>query len=61
MLNSTPVGEEFFFSQLIDPKQHIFVATISIEIIGLVVTKEEDITENSFVNGRKMLYVNSFV
>ncbi|WP_339293915.1 GNAT family N-acetyltransferase [Paenibacillus sp. FSL W7-1279] len=57
--NSTPVGKEFFLSQLIDHKQHIFVATIGLEIIGLVVTKEEDITENSFVNARKLLYVNS--
>lgn len=44
-----------------DPKQHIFVATISLEIIGLVVTKEEDITENSFVNARKILYVKQSI
>ncbi|PCN42060.1 GNAT family N-acetyltransferase [Brevibacillus laterosporus] len=57
--NPTPVGKEFFESQLIDVKQHIFVATIGLEIIGVVVTKEEDITENSFVNARKILFVNS--
>lgn len=57
--NSTPVGKEFFLCQLIDPKQHIFVATIGLEIIGLVVTKEEEIIENSFVNARKILYINS--
>ncbi|MFB0832646.1 N-acetyltransferase family protein [Brevibacillus laterosporus] len=57
--NPTPVRKEFFESQLIDGKQHIFVATIGLEIIGVVVTKEEDITENSFVNARKILFVNS--
>ncbi|WP_232699982.1 GNAT family N-acetyltransferase [Brevibacillus daliensis] len=57
--NPTPVGKEIFESQLIDVKQHIFVATIGLEIIGVVVTKEEDITENSFVKARKILFVNS--
>ncbi|AUM63736.1 N-acetyltransferase [Brevibacillus laterosporus] len=57
--NPTPVGKEFFESQLIDVKQHIFVATIGLEIIGVVVTKAEDINENSFVNARKILFVNS--
>ncbi|PCN42093.1 GNAT family N-acetyltransferase, partial [Brevibacillus laterosporus] len=33
--NPTPVGKEFFESQLIDVKQHIFVATIGLEIIGV--------------------------
>jgi ribosomal protein S18 acetylase RimI-like enzyme len=57
--NSTPVGQEFFKSQLIDIKQHIFVATIDIEIIGVIVMKEEEITENSFVKSRKVLFINS--
>jgi ribosomal protein S18 acetylase RimI-like enzyme len=57
--NSTPVGQEFFESQLADVRQHIFVATIGIEIVGIVVMKEEEITENSFVNARKILFINS--
>src|SRR6185312_7891987 len=44
--NSTPVEQEFFESQLIDGKQHIFVATIGNDIVGVVVTKEEEVTEN---------------
>lgn len=57
--NSTPVGREFFESQLIDVKQHIFVATIGKDIVGVVVTKEEDIAENPFVKARKVLFINS--
>ncbi|WP_404443185.1 GNAT family N-acetyltransferase [Sutcliffiella horikoshii] len=57
--NSIPVGQEFFESQLADARQHIFVATIGIEIVGSVVMKEEEIIENSFVNARKILYINS--
>jgi len=57
--NSTPVEQEFFESQLIDSKQHIFVATISNEIVGVVVTKEEEVTENTFVKQRKVLYIKS--
>ena len=57
--NSTPVGQEFFESQIDNVKQHIFVATIGIEIVGFVVMKEEEVIENSFVNARKILYINS--
>lgn len=57
--NSTPVEQEFFESQLIDGKQHIFVAIIGNDIVGVVVTKEEEITENSFVKARKVLFINS--
>lgn len=57
--NATPVGKEFYESQLVDVKQHIFVATIGIEIVGIVVMKEEEITENSFVKARKVLFINS--
>ncbi|TYS68123.1 GNAT family N-acetyltransferase [Sutcliffiella horikoshii] len=57
--NSTPVGQGFFESQLADARQHIFVATIGNEIVGIVVMKEEDIIENSFVKARKILYINS--
>ncbi|KQL50011.1 acetyltransferase [Brevibacillus choshinensis] len=57
--NSVPVGEEFFNNQLKDDKQHIFVATLGIEIVGVVVLKEEEIPENSFVNARKVLLVDS--
>ncbi|MEH7399961.1 GNAT family N-acetyltransferase [Gottfriedia acidiceleris] len=57
--NPTPVGEEEFKSQLKDDKQHILVATLGIEIVGVAVLKEEEIPENSFVNARKILLVNS--
>ncbi|MDF2066687.1 GNAT family N-acetyltransferase [Bacillus sp. Cr_A10] len=57
--NSTPVEQEFFESQLIDGKQHVFVATVGDDIVGVVVTKEEEITENSFVKARNVLVINS--
>ncbi|MDP5276000.1 GNAT family N-acetyltransferase [Chengkuizengella axinellae] len=57
--NSTPVSQEFFENQLNDVKQHIFVATIGNEIVGVIVMKEEEITENSFVKARKVLFINS--
>lgn len=57
--NSTPVGEEEFNNQLKDDKQHIFVATLRTEIVGVAVLKEDEILENSFVNARKILLVNS--
>ncbi|MCF8890423.1 GNAT family N-acetyltransferase [Priestia megaterium] len=57
--NSTPVSEEFFESQLNDIKQHIFVAAIGNEIVGVVVMKEEEIIENSFVKARRVLFINS--
>ncbi|GAE37493.1 GNAT family N-acetyltransferase [Halalkalibacter akibai] len=57
--NSTPVSQEFFENQLADDRQHIFVATRGIEIVGIVVLKEEEIAENSFVNARNILFINS--
>ncbi|WP_413378730.1 N-acetyltransferase family protein [Alkalihalobacillus sp. 1P02AB] len=57
--NSNPVEQEFFESQLADDKQHIFVATISNDIVGVVVTKEEEVTENTFVKARKVLFIKS--
>jgi ribosomal protein S18 acetylase RimI-like enzyme len=57
--NATPVGQEFFESQLIDDKQHIFVAAIGDDIVGVVVTKEEEVTENTFVKARNVLYIKS--
>jgi diamine N-acetyltransferase len=57
--NSTPVGQEYFGSQLADVKQAIFVATKGNEIVGFVVTKEEEITENPFVRARKVIVINS--
>lgn len=57
--NSTPVGKEYFERQLDDIKHHIFVATINNEIVGFVVMKEEEIVENSFVNARKVLLIDS--
>ena len=59
LVNSTPVGQEVFESQLVDDQQHIFVANIGIEIVGIVVMKEEEITENSFVKAGKVLVINS--
>jgi ribosomal protein S18 acetylase RimI-like enzyme len=57
--NSTPVEKDFFESQLIDDKQHIFVAAIGNDIAGVIVTKEEETTENSFIKARKVLLINS--
>ncbi|MGP4064183.1 GNAT family N-acetyltransferase [Oceanobacillus sp. M65] len=57
--NSTPVEQAFFESQLIDDKQHIFVAIKSNEIVGVVVTMEEEVTENTFVKERKVLFIKS--
>ncbi|REJ11261.1 GNAT family N-acetyltransferase [Halobacillus trueperi] len=57
--NSTPVAQEFFKSQLMDGKQHIFVAAIGIDIVGVIVTMEEEIIQNSFVKARKVLFINS--
>ncbi|PGZ92236.1 GNAT family N-acetyltransferase [Bacillus sp. AFS029533] len=57
--NSTPVDEEEFNNQLKDDKQHMLVATLGAEIVGVAVLKEEEIPENSFVNARKILLVNS--
>ncbi|MBP3963109.1 GNAT family N-acetyltransferase [Paenibacillus lignilyticus] len=57
--NATPVGEEYFKSLLLDDKQHIFLAAFGSDIVGMVVLKEEEIAENSFVNARKVLLVNS--
>ncbi|RNA66948.1 GNAT family N-acetyltransferase [Alteribacter keqinensis] len=57
--NATPVEQEFFESQLLDSKQHIFVAAINNEIVGVAVTKEEEITENTFVKERKVLFIKS--
>ncbi|PEL14286.1 GNAT family N-acetyltransferase [Bacillus sp. AFS017336] len=57
--NSTPVGEEDFHHQLKDEQQHIYVAILGAEIVGVAVLKEEEVHENSFVNARKILLVNS--
>ena len=57
--NSTPVSEEEFNNQLKDDKQHIIMATLATKILGVAVLKEEEIPENSFVNARKILLVNS--
>jgi len=57
--NSTPVEQAFLESQLIDDKQHIFVATIGHNLVGVIVTKEEEITENTFVKERNVLFIKS--
>ena len=57
--NPKPVDQEFFEHQLNDDKQHIFVATVGMDIVGVIVTKEEETTENSFVRARKVLTINS--
>ena len=53
--NSTPIEQGFFESQLLDGKQHIFVATTGNDIVGVVVAKEEEVTENTFVKARKSI------
>lgn len=57
--NSHPVERDFFARQLDDEKQHIFVASIDKEIVGVIVIQEEEITENSFVKARNVLVINS--
>jgi diamine N-acetyltransferase len=57
--NTIPVNEDLFYNQLIDAKQHIVVATIGLDIVGVVVLKEEEVAENSFVKARKVLLINS--
>ncbi|MBN9653192.1 GNAT family N-acetyltransferase [Halobacillus sp. GSS1] len=57
--NSTPVQQAFYESQVKDSKQHLFVAVTGKEVIGVIVTKEEEIPENSFVKARKVLSINS--
>jgi ribosomal protein S18 acetylase RimI-like enzyme len=57
--NATPVEREFFESQLIDGKHYIFVAAIADDITGVIVAKEEEVTENTFVRSRKVLYIKS--
>ncbi|OHX53932.1 acetyltransferase [Planococcus salinarum] len=57
--NTAPVERGFFESQLADEKQHVFVAAEGDELVGFVVTQQEAITENSFVNARKVLVINS--
>lgn len=57
--NSTPVEQAFFEDQLMDGKHHIFVASMSNDVVGVVVTKEEEVAENSFVKARKVLFIKS--
>lgn len=57
--HSNPVGQELFEQQLNDDTHHIFVATIDDDIVGVIVTKVEEIAENSFVKARKVLMINS--
>lgn len=57
--NATPVEQGFFESQLIDDKQHIFVAAIGDDLVGVVVTKEEEVIENTFVKARKVFFIKS--
>lgn len=57
--HTSPVEKEFFESQLMDDKQHIFVAIINHQFVGVIVTKEEETPENSFVKARNVLVINS--
>ncbi|MCA0972180.1 GNAT family N-acetyltransferase [Halobacillus litoralis] len=57
--NPIPVEQEFFENQLKDSRQHIFVAVVDRELAGVIVTKEEEVAENSFVKARKILLINS--
>jgi diamine N-acetyltransferase len=56
---STPVDEAYYERQLADVHQYISVACIGTEIVGFVVMREEEIAENSFVNARKVLLIDS--
>ncbi|MCA1031165.1 GNAT family N-acetyltransferase [Bacillus timonensis] len=57
--NATPVEKDYFERQLSDDKQHIFVATLDNSIVGVIVTKEEEIAENPFVKARNVLTIDS--
>lgn len=57
--NPLPVERDFFLNQITDSKQHVFVASSGTDIHAVVVTREEEIIANSFVNARKILYINS--
>lgn len=57
--NETPVERGFFENQLINDKQHIFVACIDTDIAGVIVTKEEEVLENTFVKARTVLLIQS--
>ncbi len=56
--NPSPVERDFYLNQIVDSKQHIFVAYRGVDIYAVVV-REEEVTANSFVKARKILYVNS--
>lgn len=57
--NPSPVERDFYLNQITDSKQHIFVAYRGIDIYAVVVMREEEVTANSFVKARKILFVNS--
>lgn len=57
--NPVPVERGFYLRQLSDNNQHLFVASSGTEIQAVVVMKVEDVTENSFMKARKILFVNS--
>ncbi|KMK76842.1 GNAT family N-acetyltransferase [Alkalihalobacillus pseudalcaliphilus] len=57
--NATPVEQPFFEKQLMDDSQHIFVAMINKQIVGVVVTKKEEVIENTFVKARSVLFIKS--
>lgn len=57
--NATPVGMAYFERQLADGQQHMFVAVEDEGIVGVAVTQEEEIPENSFVLARKVLVIHS--
>ena len=57
--NPSPVERDFYLNQITDSKQHLFVAYRGIDIYAVVVMREEEVTANSFVKARKILFVNS--
>ena len=57
--NPIPVERDFYLNQIADSMQHIFVAYRGIDIYAVVVMREEEVTANSFVKARKILFVNS--
>ncbi|WP_308639418.1 GNAT family N-acetyltransferase [Paenibacillus silvisoli] len=58
-VNAAPVGEELFQRQLEDDQHHLFVAVLGDAIVGVVVARVDETIENSFVNARKVLLVDS--
>jgi len=57
--NLNPVERSFYQNQINDSKQHTFVAHCGMDIYGFVAMIEVEITANSFLEARNILFVNS--